>query len=110
MTPRCDQGDGTEGQPIATGGITDGPVLGGSLFFQQPPIVDQAREYAREGVDSVVTLPLGQLDDPRLTGVTRMLLEASAETRLRDALHAIGYRHISRRREVPGVLVLDARA
>ena len=58
----------------------------------------------------VVALPLDPLDDPRLTAVTRMLLEVSVETRLRHALQAAGYRHISRRGEVPGVLVLDARA
>ncbi len=97
-------------KPIAAGEITDTVVLDGGLFFQQLPVVDQARQYARKGVDIMVTLPLEQLDNPRLTGVSRMLLEASVEARLRDALHAAGYRHISRRREVPGMLVLDAGA
>ena len=97
-------------EPIAAGENTDTVVLDGGLFFQPLPVVDQARQYARRGVDIVVTLPLKQLDNPRLTGVSRMLLEASVEARLRDALHAAGYRRISRRRELPGVLVLDAGA
>jgi hypothetical protein len=71
---------------------------------------DQVRQHARDGVDVVVTLPLDQLDNARLTGVSRMLFEASVETRLRQALHAADYRDVTRRREVTEVLVLDARA
>jgi hypothetical protein len=96
--------------PTATDEITDTVVLDGGLFFQPMPVSDQARHYARAGIDIVVSLPLERLDNPRLTGVTRTLFEASVEARLRDALHAAGYRHITRRREVPGVLMLDARA
>jgi hypothetical protein len=97
-------------KPSTTDEVSDTVVLDGGLFFQPMPVIDQARHYARDGIDIVVTLPLLRLDNPRLTDVTRTLLEASVETRLRDALHAAGYRHISRRRDVPGELVLDARA
>jgi hypothetical protein len=97
-------------QPTASAEITDTVVLDGGLFFQPAPIIDQVRQHARDGVDVVVTLRLAGLDQPRLTGVSRMLLAASVETRLRQALHAAGYRNVTRRRDVPEVLVLDARA
>ena len=84
--------------------------LDGGLFFQPLPVVERARQLARDGVDIVVTLPLDQLNAPRLTGVTRQLLEASVESHLRSALAAAGYHTISRRRDVQDAMVLDATA
>jgi hypothetical protein len=56
----------------------------------------------------VVTLPLGRLDNARLTGMTRTLLEVSVEGQLRSALTAAGYRTVRRRGDVEGALVLVA--
>jgi hypothetical protein len=84
--------------------------LDGGLFFQPLPVVERARQLAWDGVNIVVTLPLDRLDDPRLTGVTRQLLEASVESRLRSVLTAAGYHTISRRRDVQDAMVLDATA
>jgi hypothetical protein len=82
--------------------------LDGGLFFQPLPVVERARQLARDGVGVVVTLPLDGLNYPRLTGVTRQMLEASVESHLRSALTAAGYRTISRRRDVQDAMVLDA--
>ena len=91
-------------------GTAEAVSLDGGLFFQPPPVVERARQLARDGVDIVVTLPLDQLNAPRLTGVTRQLLEASVESHLRSALTAAGYHTISRRRDVQDAMVLDATA
>ena len=42
--------------------------LDGGLFFQPLPVVERARQLARDGVDIVVTLPLDQLNAPALPG------------------------------------------
>jgi hypothetical protein len=89
-------------------GTAGAVVLDGGLFFQPLPVAEQARQLASEGISMVVTLPLGALDAPNITGVTRQLLEASVEGRLRSALTAAGYRTISRRRDVLDTMVLDA--
>jgi len=91
-------------------GTVEAVSLDGGLFFQPLPVVERARQLAREGIDIVVTLPLDRLNDPRLTGVTRQLLEASVESHLRSALTAAGYHTISRRRDVQDAMVLDATA
>ena len=91
-------------------GTAEAVSLDGGLFFQPLPVVERARQLARDGVDIVVTLPLDRLNAPRLTGVTRQLLEASVESHLRSALTAAGYRTISRRRHVQDAMVLDATA
>ncbi len=91
-------------------GTAEAVSLDGGLFFQPLPVVERARQLARDGVDIVVTLPLDRLNDPRLTGVTRQLLEASVECHLRSALTAAGYHTISRRRDVQDAMVLDATA
>jgi hypothetical protein len=96
-------------QTSVTGNV-EAVSLDGGLFFQPLPVVERARQLARDGTDIVVTLPLDRLNDPRLTGVTRQLLEASVESHLRSALTAAGYRTISRRREVQDAMVLDATA
>jgi hypothetical protein len=90
--------------------IVEAVSLDGGLFFQPLPVVERARQLARDGVDIVVTLPLDRLNGPRITGVTRQLLEASVEGHLRSALTAAGYRTISRRRHVQDAMVLDATA
>jgi hypothetical protein len=85
-------------------------TLDGSLFFQPLPVVERARQLARDGVDIIVTLPFDWLNNPRLTGVTQQLLEASVESHLRSVLAAAGYRTVSRRREVQQAMVLEATA
>jgi hypothetical protein len=89
-------------------GTAEPVSLDGGLFFQPLPVVEQACQLARDGVGIVVTLPLDGLNYPRLTGVTRQMLEASVESHLRSALTAAGYRTISRRRDVQDAMVLDA--
>jgi len=96
-------------KPAGVAEIADVVVLDGSLFFQPLPVVAQARRYAHNGVDLVVTMPLDGLATG-LSGVSTTLLEASVETRLRDVLMAAGFAHVHRRHDVPGALVLDARA
>ena len=91
-------------------GTVEPVTLDGSLFFQPLPVVERARQLATDGVDIIVILPLDWLSNPRLTGVTQQLLEASVESRLRTALAAAGYRTISRRPEVQHAIVLDAMA
>jgi len=49
-------------------GTVEAVSLDGGLFFQPLPVVERARQLARDGVDIVVTLPLDRLNDPRLTG------------------------------------------
>ena len=88
---------------------TDTVVLDGALFFQPPSLIDQLERYAHAGLDVSVRLPTDGLDASPLTGVSRTLVEAAAETSLRNVLHAAGYRHISRRVDTAAV-VLDARA
>jgi hypothetical protein len=97
-------------KPTAAGEKGDTVVLDGGLFLRRPPVVEDARRFAAVGIDVVVSLSTETLDDRRLTGVTRMLLEAAVEMRLREALRAAGYRQIRRDRDVPGVLPLRARA
>ena len=63
-------------------------MLDGGLFFQPLPVVERARQLARDGVQIVATLPLDRLNAPHITGVTRQLLEASVEGHLRSALTA----------------------
>jgi hypothetical protein len=86
----------------------DSVVLDGGLFFQPLPVIEQARQLARDGIDIVVSLPLGRLDNPRLTGMTRTLLEVRVEGHLRSALMAAGYRSLRRHRDIEGALVLEA--
>jgi hypothetical protein len=83
-------------------------VLDGGLFFQPSPVVEQARRLASEGVEVTVSMSLGVLDHAPVTGTSRRLLEAGVENRLRAALYAAGYRIVTRRRDVPGAIVLDA--
>jgi hypothetical protein len=99
-----------EPRQISATGTVEAVTLDGGLFFQPLPVVERARQLARDGVDIMVTMRLDQLDAPRLTGVTRQLLEASVESHLRSALTAAGYRTISRRRNVQDAMVLHATA
>jgi hypothetical protein len=94
--------DGAD-RPAAAGSI----VLDGGLLFQPSAVVDQARELAAEGVPLIVSMSLDVLDQAPLTGVSRKLIEASVESRLRQALHTAGYRSVTRR-AVGGAIVLDA--
>ena len=87
---------------------TDARVLDGGLFFQPPPAIADLERYAHAGVDVTVKLPTDGLDRSPLTGVSRVLVEATVETRLRNALHAAGYRRISRHVDTAAI-VLDAR-
>jgi len=87
---------------------TDTVVLDAALFFQPRSVIADLERYARAGVDVSVSLPTDGLDGSPLTGVSRRLVEAAAETRLRNVLHAAGYQHISRRVDATAV-VLDAR-
>jgi hypothetical protein len=43
-------------------------VLDGGLFFQPLPVIEQARQLARDAVDIVVTLPLDRLNAPSSPG------------------------------------------
>jgi hypothetical protein len=88
--------------------VAVGPiVLDGSLFFQPSPVVDEARRLAADGVPLTASISLDVLDRRPLTGVSRKLIEASVESRLRQALHMAGYRSVTRR-AVAGAIVLDA--
>ncbi len=49
-------------------GIVEAVSLDGGPFFQPLPVVERARQLARDGVDIVVTLPLDRLNDPALPG------------------------------------------
>jgi hypothetical protein len=91
-----------------TDATTDTVVFDGAPFFQPPPATDELERNAHAAVDVTLTLPLDALDSDRLTGVSRTLVEAAIETRLRHALYAAGYRNISRRIDTAAV-VLDAR-
>ena len=92
----------------ADGAVAAEPiVLDGSLFFQPSPVVQEARRLAAEGVPITVSISLEDLDRAPLTGVSRQLIEASVDSRLRLALHAAGY-HVVTRRAVVGAIVLDA--
>src|SRR5262245_58386405 len=82
-------------------------VLDGGLLFQASRVIEQARPLAAEGVPLTASIPLDALDRAPLTGVTRKLIEASVENRLRQALCAAGYRWVTRR-AVAGEIVLDA--
>jgi hypothetical protein len=91
-----------------TSEYADAVVLAGGLFFQPSPVIEQARQMARDGVDIVVTLPLSQLDNPGLTGMSRVLLEVSVEGHLRSALTGAGYRTVRRRQDIKDALVIEA--
>ncbi len=97
-----------ESMPAPADVTTDTVVLDGGLFFQPLPVTNRARELARAGVGVAVTVPLTGLDSSRLTGVTRTLLAASVESRLRQALLAAGFRHVERRADVAGAVTLHA--
>ena len=77
------------------------------LLFQPIRVVEQASQLAAVGVSLVVSMSLDVLDRAPLTGVSRKLIEASAESRLRQALYAAGYRSVTRRPVVHSI-VLDA--
>jgi hypothetical protein len=82
-------------------------VLDGGLLFQPTRVVEHARQPAAVGVSLVVSMSLDVLDRAPLTGVSRKLIEAAAESRLRQALYAAGYRSVIRR-PVADAIVLDA--
>jgi hypothetical protein len=101
---------------FATQTVTDGAdqpgaaeliVLDGGLLFQPSAVVEQAQGLADEGVPLTVSMSLDALDQAPLTGVSRRLIDASVESRLRQALHTAGYRSVTRR-AVGGAIVLDA--
>jgi hypothetical protein len=94
----------------ATNGIatTDRVELSGGLFFQPSPVTQQALRLAADGVDVVVSMPLAVLSNAPLTGVTRRLVEASLENRLRQALRNAGFTTVRRRGDVTDTIVLDA--
>jgi hypothetical protein len=90
-------------QPVAAELI----VLDGGLLFQPSGVVEQSQRLAAEGVPLTVSMSLDALDQAPLTGVSRKLIEAAVESRLRQALHTAGYCSVTRR-AVAGVIVLDA--
>lgn len=101
---------------FATHTITDGVdqpaaaefiVLDDGFLFQPSAVVERAHGLAAGGVPLTVSMSLDVLDRAPLSGVSRRLIEASAESRLRQALHTAGYRFVTRR-AVVGVIVLDA--
>jgi hypothetical protein len=98
----------TDAPPASSIETIDSVVLDGALFFQPPPVLADLERYARVGVgvDVSVRIPTDGLAGSPLTGVSRMLVEAAAETRLRNALRAAGYLNVSRR--VDGAAVVLA--
>jgi hypothetical protein len=82
-------------------------TLDGGLLFQPSPVVEQARQLAAEGLPVTVSICLAVLERAPLTGVSRWLLEASIENRLRQTLQAAGYRSVTRR-AADDAIVVDA--
>ncbi len=78
-------------------------------LFQPSPVTDQLRRHARSGDRVSVSIAAESLDVPQLTGVTQTLFIAFVETRIRNALYAAGYRHVTRR-ATPARVVFDANA
>ena len=71
------------------------------------PYLQLLERTSMSKIVAVVSMSLDVLDRAPLTGVSRKLIEASAESRLRQALYAAGYRSVTRRPVVHSI-VLDA--